>query len=127
MNHLSLAGSGYRRPVATGHPEDAAQNPHPDWRTVMVFHELIAPAENPALAAALAKARDDYGGLTPAEKVQLAFFSRATFRGIQNAFFQHRQGLLSESAWRDYEWIVRMNLRRPDVPEVAYGARLVRQ
>jgi hypothetical protein len=77
---------------------------------------LLAPAENPALAAALANARSDFAALTPAERVQLAFFSRATFRGIQNAFFQHRQGLLSEAAWQDYEAIIRNNLNRPDVP-----------
>ena len=78
---------------------------------------LLAPAQNPALAVALAKARSDYEALSPAEHVQLVFFSRATFRGIQNAFFQHRQGLLPEIAWRDYEAIIRMNLKRPDVPQ----------
>jgi hypothetical protein len=78
---------------------------------------LLAPAQSPDLAAAIANARSDYEGLTPAERIQLTFFSRATFRGVQNAFFQHRQGLLSESAWRDYEAIIRQNLERPDVPE----------
>jgi len=77
---------------------------------------LLVPAQNPALAAALAKARSDFDALTPTERVQLAFFSRATFRGIQNAFFQHRQGLLSEAAWKSYEAIIRNNLSRPDVP-----------
>ena len=77
---------------------------------------LLAPAENPSLAAALANSRIDFGALTPTERVQLAFFSRAVFRGIQNAFFQHRQGLLSEAAWQDYQLIIRNNLRRPDVP-----------
>jgi len=48
--------------------------------------------------------------------VQLAFFIRATFRGIQNAFFRRRQGLPSEAAWADYEGIVRDNLSRPAVP-----------
>jgi hypothetical protein len=78
---------------------------------------LLAPAQSPDLAAAIANAQGDYDGLTPAPRIQLAFFSRATFRGIQNAFFQHRQGLLSEIAWRDYEAIIRLNLKRPDIPE----------
>lgn len=78
---------------------------------------LLAPAQSSDLAAALANAHGDYEGLTPTEWIQLTFFSRATFRGVQNAFFQHRQGLLSESAWRDYEAIVRQNLKRPDIPE----------
>jgi hypothetical protein len=84
---------------------------------------LLAPAENPDLASALAKARSDPDGLTPAEETQLAFFTRATFRGIQNAYFQHRQGLLSEAAWRDYEAIIRRNLDRPDVPRWWPGER----
>jgi hypothetical protein len=78
---------------------------------------LLVPAQNPELATALAKVREDMNELSPAERVQLAFFTRATFRGVQNAFFQHRQGLMSEIGWRDYEAIVRMNLTRPDVPE----------
>jgi hypothetical protein len=65
----------------------------------------------------LAKARGNAAQLSPAERVQLTFFSRATFRGVANAFFQHRQGLMSESAWSDYEAIIRMNLGRPDVRE----------
>jgi hypothetical protein len=84
---------------------------------------LLAPAENPDLASALAKARIDPDGLTPAEETQLSFFTRATFRGIQNAYFQHRQGLLSEAAWRDYEAIIRRNLDRPDVPKWWPGER----
>jgi hypothetical protein len=47
----------------------------------------------------------------------LPFFSRATFRGIQNAFFQHRQGLMSEVSWRDYDSIIRLNLQRSDARE----------
>ena len=77
---------------------------------------LLAPAQSPALAMALANARDDFQALSPAERVQLAFFRRATFRGVQNAFFQHQRGLLSESAWRDYESIIGRNLSSPDVP-----------
>jgi len=77
---------------------------------------LLAAAQNPSLAAALANARNDFDGLSPTERVQLAFFTRATFRGIQNVFFQHQQGLLSEAAWGDYEVIIRNNLSRPDVP-----------
>lgn len=78
---------------------------------------LLAPAQSPALAAALANSRSDFDALTPAELVQLAFFSRATFRGIQNAFFQRRQGLLSEASWKDYEAILRNNLGTPYVPD----------
>ncbi len=78
---------------------------------------LLAPAQSSDLAAAIANAHGDYEGLTPTERTQLTFFSRATFRGIQNTFFQHRQGLLSESAWHDYEAIIRLNLERSDVRE----------
>ena len=67
---------------------------------------LLAVAQNPELAAAYAKAsiREQ---LSPTEEVQVAFFTRATFRGVQNAFFQHRSGLISEEAWRDYEQVLR--------------------
>jgi hypothetical protein len=32
--------------------------------------------------------------------------SRATFRGIQDAYFQHRKGLISDEVWRDYEQVL---------------------
>ena len=76
---------------------------------------LLVPAQNPELATAVAKSHGDIDQLSPGEWVQLAFFSRATFRGIANAFFQHRRGLMSENAWRDYEGIIRLNVGRPDV------------
>ena len=66
---------------------------------------LLAPAQNPELAAAYAKSRTGEE-LSPTEETQLAFFSRATFRGIQNAFFQHRQGLISDDVWRNYEQVL---------------------
>jgi hypothetical protein len=78
---------------------------------------LLVPAQNPDLAASLAKVREDMNSLSPAERVQIVFFTRATFRGVSNAFFQHRQGLMPESASRDYEAIIRMNLTPPDVRE----------
>jgi len=78
---------------------------------------LLVPAQNSDLAVALDKARNDIDGLTSAERVQLTFLTRATFRGVQNAFFQHRQELMSEEAWRDYDGILRLNLDRIDVRE----------
>ena len=66
---------------------------------------LLAPAQSPGLAAAYSKSRSGED-LSPTEETQLAFFSRATFRGIQNAFFQHRKGLIPEEAWRGYEQVL---------------------
>jgi hypothetical protein len=66
---------------------------------------LLAPAQNSALAAAFSKSRIGET-LSPTEETQLAFFSRATFRGIQNVFFQHRKGLISDEVWRDYEQVL---------------------
>jgi len=63
---------------------------------------LLAPAQNPTLAAALANSRNDFDALTPTELVQLAFFSRATFRGIRNAFFQPGTGPLGPTCQNAY-------------------------
>jgi hypothetical protein len=78
---------------------------------------LLVPAQNAELAAALDKARIDAGSLSSVQRVQLTFLTRATFRGAQNAFFQHRQELMSKEAWRDYDAILRLNLERTDVRE----------
>ena len=67
---------------------------------------LLAPAQNPELAAAYTKARLGEN-LSDIEQTQLAFFSRATFRGIQNVFFQHRKGLISDEVLKDYEQVLR--------------------
>ena len=36
--------------------------------------------------------------LSDTQQTQVRFFTRATFRGIQNSFFQHRKGMISEKA-----------------------------
>lgn len=77
---------------------------------------LLAPAQNPALAAALSKTRTGET-LSPVEETQLAFFSRATFRGIQNVFFQHRKGLISDEVWRDYEQVMIVQNRASQTKE----------
>ena len=74
---------------------------------------LLAVAQSPELAAAYAKVGIDES-LSPAEEIQVAFFTRATFRGVQNAFFQHRSGLISDEAWCDYEQVLR-NITRPHI------------
>jgi hypothetical protein len=76
---------------------------------------LLVAAESAPLAAALAKSYDDPDDLSPGERVQVTMFVRASFRGIQNAFFQHSQGLMTERAWRDYEVVILMNVGRPFV------------
>ena len=74
---------------------------------------LLVAAESAPLAAALAKSYGNSDDLSPGERVQVTMFVRATFRGIQNAFFQHSQGLMTERAWRDYEVVIIMNFGRP--------------
>ena len=78
---------------------------------------LLVPAQSPELAAAFAKAQSDTSSLSPGERIQLDFFARATFRGIQNAFFQHRRGFISDEVWRDYEVVLLNNARRSHVQE----------
>ena len=78
-------------------------------------YRLIAVAQSPELAGVWAKAMIGRSELSQVELVQLEFFTRATFRSIQNAYFQHRQGLLSEHAWRSYEGLLRVFARFPHV------------
>jgi len=75
---------------------------------------LLAPAQNPELAAAFSKSQADES-LSPTERTQLSFFSRATFRGIQNAYFQHRKGLISDEVWRDYQQVL---INQSDLPHI---------
>jgi len=78
---------------------------------------LLVPAQSPELAAAFAKGLSDTSSLSPGERVQLDFLARATFRGIQNAFFQHRKGFIPDEVWRDYEAVLRNNARRRHIQE----------
>jgi hypothetical protein len=80
-------------------------------------HRLLIPAQSPELASAFAKGISDASSLSPGERVQLDFFARATFRGIQNAFFQHRKGYISDEVWRDYETVLRSGARSSHMQE----------
>ena len=73
---------------------------------------LLAPAQTPELAEAFSKM---FLGeeLSAAERVQVAFFNRATIRGIESTFVQHKRGLLSDDVRRGYEALLERQLRFP--------------
>jgi hypothetical protein len=72
---------------------------------------LLVAAQSPELADALAGILRGDTDLSDSQLNQLGFFSRATFRGIQNSFFQHRSGMISDEAWQGYESLLRIHLR----------------
>jgi len=76
---------------------------------------LLVAVQNSEFAEVFARAETDSDDLSPSERVQLDFFSRATLRGIQNAFFQHRKGIISNGAWKDYEVVLRNRWQRAHV------------
>ncbi len=76
---------------------------------------LVAVAQSPDLAEAFAKAVFSREALSKRERVQFEFFVRATFRGLENAYVQRREGLISEESWRAQEGLLRNFLRVPHV------------
>jgi hypothetical protein len=71
---------------------------------------LLVPAQSAELAAAIRKAFDG-APLADAEQTQVEFFTRASFRGIENAYFQHQRGMISTEAFRAYDALLRTNIR----------------
>ena len=73
---------------------------------------LLAPAQTPSLAEAFSKmvAGEE---LSQAERVQVAFFNRATMRGIESTFVQQKRGLLADDVLRGYEALLERQLRLP--------------
>ena len=78
---------------------------------------LLAVAQSPSLAGALAKLVSGPTDLTPTEVTQLTHFRNAIFKGFENLFFQYRQGLVTESTWRSYEFVIRHQLQAAGVPD----------
>jgi hypothetical protein len=73
---------------------------------------LLAPAQNRELAEAFSKmvVGDE---LSAAERVQVAFFNRATMRGIESTFAQQKRGLLADDVLRGYEALLERQLSFP--------------
>ncbi len=44
------------------------------------------------------------------ETIQVGNYRHALFRGLENVFFQHRAGMLSERAWQGYANVIRAQL-----------------
>jgi hypothetical protein len=67
---------------------------------------LLAPAQTPELAEAFSKM---FAGeeVSATERIQVAFFNRATVRGIESTFVQHKRGLLAADVLRGYEALLR--------------------
>ena len=71
---------------------------------------LLVPAQTPELAAALGKSMSGEE-LSATEFAQLSFFNRASVRGIENTFIQHRRGNLAAEVWRGHESLLRHNIQ----------------
>ena len=68
---------------------------------------LIAVAQTPALAEALHIALTPGAKLTPTQEMQIRFFLRAAYRGLENLYVQYRRGLIGQEEWQGYEWILK--------------------
>ena len=77
---------------------------------------LLGVATTPTLAEALRKARAGEE-LSPNEGTQLAFFNRATLRGIENSLVQSRRGVLSDEIFQGYQALLRGQVRFPAFAE----------
>ena len=73
---------------------------------------LMGIAQTPELAEAMRKSLSGEE-LSGAESVQVSFFNRASVRGIENTFTQHRRGLLSTEEWQAYEALLHLNIHGP--------------
>ncbi len=79
-------------------------------------NRLLAVAQSTGLAESFAKAMSG-GDLSPAERAQLSFFTRASVREVENSFVQYRRGMIPVEVWRGYESLLRINLRGGVVEE----------
>jgi len=73
---------------------------------------LLAIAQTPGLAEAFGKMLAGQE-LSAAERVQVAFFQRATLRGIESTFAQQKRGLLADDVRRGYEALLQRQVRIP--------------
>lgn len=71
---------------------------------------LLVPAQSPELAAALTRAFNREA-LSETEQAQVGFFTRASLRGIENAFVQHQRGMISREVFCAYLALLETNLR----------------
>jgi hypothetical protein len=71
---------------------------------------LLVPAQSPELAGAILRA---FRGedLSEVEREQVRFFTRASMRGIENAFIQYRRGMISVEAFAGYQALIETNVR----------------
>jgi len=71
---------------------------------------LLVPAQSPELAAAIVRAANREE-LSATERAQVSFFTRASLRGIENAFTQHRRGMISAEVFSGYVALLETNLQ----------------
>ncbi len=66
---------------------------------------LLALASDSALAEIVGRAEADPRSLSEAEGRRYLFYSRVFWRNMDNAFVQHRRGVLAEPEWEVYRGI----------------------
>jgi hypothetical protein len=83
---------------------------------------LLAPAQTVELAEAI---RKGFSGevLSDTERVQLMYFTRATFRGIESMVIQHSRGLVSDDLLSGFRTVLESNLHLSVVQQWWSGER----
>ena len=101
----SMAGPELARAVSAF--LEIAQQPIDDGSfTIYTFSDTVGEWpegwQKMPSADAVSKAMEGDTNLSDTQRTQVRFFTRASFRGIQNSFFQHRKGMISDEAWKGY-------------------------
>lgn len=83
----------------------------------------VPALESPALGSAVSRAVSDWGSATRDERILAHFFLYSIFKLWENAWYQHRAGILDTEQWQGWERLARRYYHSPGVREVWWPAR----
>lgn len=73
---------------------------------------LLAAAKDSGLADIMLRSWSDSSHLTGVERVRYIYFERVFWRNMENAFFQHKRGILDDQGWEVYEKLARKGFKK---------------
>jgi hypothetical protein len=87
--------------------------------------EMNMAGTDPAVADAILKAQSGAADITATQFAQFASFCRASFYNAEDTYFQHKQGLLGDEAFRSFTASVKGWSRQPGMRAVWKSLRIL--
>ncbi len=91
--------------------------------TAAIMSINVPAMQSPALGEALAAVREDWWGATREQRIIANYFLFSFYKLIEQAWYQHKSGVLHESQWAGWEVLLTVYAHSPGIASTWWPKR----